>query len=313
MRVLITGGAGFLGSAVANILKQRHHNITVVDNLLYQNDYLRDDIDFKYEDVGDVEKMKRLLDGKDCVIHLAGIVGDAACSCRPDDARGANITSLEILRDHFGGRIIWPSSCSVYGANPYIVNEDSPLNPLSLYAEMKIQGEEILKNKHAFIARLGTLHGVTDRLRTDLVVNGLTFRALTEKKITVFGGRQFRPLLSVLDAARILCDRVEDNISGIYNLVENNYQIIDIVDKIRVFLPQIEVITTPTTYEDSRNYAASNEKFQAVCKLHSKSYTYLGLNNTIGKICDLYWSGRIKNISNPAYSNVLSIQFKEQK
>jgi len=203
MKVLITGVAGLVGHAIVDLLNAiKVHEFLGVDNLLYTDEYLRH-VPFQVGNVGDSEFMVPLLDSykPDAVIHLAGIVGDAACATRPKEAEEANITSIKILRDHIDGRIIFPSSCSVYGTNDDLVTEESTPNPLSLYAEMKLRAEEILEGKNVFIPRLGTLHGVTGRLRNDLVVNVLAIRALVEGKILVFGGEQYRPLLHVRDFA----------------------------------------------------------------------------------------------------------------
>ena len=230
MKILILGGAGLVGSALVCRLQQcSFHEIMVVDNLLYEADYLLN-VPFRGGDVADENFMKSILKRfePEVVVHLAGIVGDGACATRPTEAWSVNVDSVQILRDNFDGRILFPSSCSVYGVNDDLVTEESPLNPLSSYANMKIKAEEILEGANAFIPRLGTLHGVSGRLRNDLVVNVLTIRAMLDGKINVFGGDQYRPLLHVTDLVDVLFSHIVSKVTGIYNLVENNYKISEI-------------------------------------------------------------------------------------
>ncbi len=326
MNILITGGLGLVGTEVLKELKECHvhqlrheHTLVVVDNMLYTNDFLDDSIIFKGGDAGDSEFMVELLKkyNFDVVIHLAGIVGDAACGHRPDEARRANLDSLKILRDNFDGRIIWPSSCSVYGANDNVVTEESPFNPLSLYAEMKVQGEQILKDRpNTVILRLGTLHGVTGRFRNDLVVHILTVRALLEKQMSVFGGDQYRPLLHVNDlACAIVYDLLNPtifgykNITGTFNLVENNYKILDIAKIIQTEIPDALIKITEMPFEDKRNYKASAKKAKKTWNFEPKN----SIIQTVRDIKRIYTEGRIKDFSHIKYSNILALKFGDNK
>lgn len=310
MRILVLGGAGLVGHAVVDILNSiRIHEFWVVDNLLYTDEYLRH-VPFQAGNVGDPKFMAPLLANykPDTVIHLAGIVGDAACAARPKEAEEANITSIKILRDYFGGRIIFPSSCSVYGANNNIVTEKSVPNPLSLYAEMKLRAEEILKDKNALIFRLGTLHGVTGRLRNDLVVNVLAIRAIIEGKITVFGGEQYRPLLHVKDLAETIITQLPPRHDGIFNLVENNYKIAELADIVKQVIPATEIEITEMEFEDRRNYRASANKARE-CWGFDPKRTVL---DTVEDIVRIYKEGRIKDFSMIKYSNMLTLQLNQR-
>lgn len=307
---MILGGAGLLGHAVVDLLNSSNvHEFLVVDNLLYADEYLRH-VPFQAGNVGDPRFMVPLLNSykPDAVIHLAGIVGDAACAARPKEAEEANITSVKILRDHyFGGRIIFPSSCSVYGVSDDFVTEESTLNPLSLYAEMKVRAEEILKDKNAFIPRLGTLHGVTGRLRNDLVVNVLAIRAMVEGKITVFGGEQYRPLLHVRDLAEVIVAQLPRKYTGIFNLVENNYKIAEIAEIVKQVIPNTEIEITEMEFEDRRNYRASAVK----AKKYWGFEPSLTVCDTVEDIARIYNEGRIKDFSMLKYSNMLAIQLRK--
>ncbi|KKN00652.1 hypothetical protein LCGC14_1135640 [marine sediment metagenome] len=307
MRVLILGGAGLVGHALVDLLNNSGvHEFLVVDNLLYTDEYLRH-VPFQAGNVGDPKFMVPLLDDykPEVVVHLAGIVGDAACASRPKEAEEANVTSVKILRDHFDGRIIFPSSCSVYGANADIVTEESAINPLSLYAEMKLRAEEILKDKDALILRLGTLHGVTGRLRNDLVVNVLAIRAMVEGKITVFGGEQYRPLLHVRNLAETIVMQLPREYKGIFNLVENNYKIAELADIVKQVIPDTEIELTEMEFEDRRNYRASAGKAKQYWGFDPK----LKVSDTVEDIVRIYNEGRIKDFSNIRYSNMIALQF----
>jgi len=311
MKVLVTGGAGLVGHAVVDELMHiGDYEFLVVDNLLYADEYLCN-IPFQAGNVGDPKFMIPLLEKykPDAVIHLAGIVGDAACAARPKEAEEANITSVKILRDHFDGRIIFPSSCSVYGANNNIVTEEFSPNPLSLYAEMKLRAEEILKDKNVFIPRLGTLHGVTGRLRNDLVVNVLAIRAMVEGKISVFGGEQYRPLLHVEDLAQVMVMQLHHKYTGIFNLVENNYKISELANIVKQVIPDIEIETTEMEFEDRRNYKASAEKAKK-CWGFDPTLTIV---DTVEDIVKIYNEGRIKDFSMIKYSNMLTLQLNKKE
>jgi len=326
MNILITGGLGLVGTEIIKEFKKLHvhqlkdeYTLVVVDNMLYTNDFLDDSIIFKRGDVGDYKFITELLKkyNFDVIIHLAGIVGDAACGHRPNEAKRANLDSLKILRDNFDGRIIWPSSCSVYGANDNIVTEESPFNPLSLYAEMKIQGEQILKDRpNTVILRLGTLHGVTGRFRSDLVVHILTVRALLEKQISVFGGDQYRPLLHVNDLTQtIVYDLLNptifgrQNITGTFNLVENNYKILDIAKIIQTEIPNALIKIVEMSFEDKRNYKVSAKKAKNTWGFSPKG----SIIQTVQDIKRIYTEGRVKDFSHIKYSNILALKFKEKK
>lgn len=311
MKILVTGGAGLVGHAVVDILKQiKVHKFLVVDNLLYTDEYLRN-VAFQAGNVGDLKFMAPLLKNykPDAVIHLAGIVGDAACAARPKEAEEANVISVKILRDHFDGRIIFPSSCSVYGANDNLVTEESAPNPLSLYAAMKLRAEKILEGKDVFIPRLGTLHGVTGRLRNDLVVNMLAIRAVIEGRITVFGGEQYRPLLHVKDLAEVIVMQLSQQHTGIFNLVENNYKITTLANIVKQVIPSIEIKTTKMEFEDRRNYRASASKAKKCWGFDPK----LTVFDTVEDIVRIYNEGRIKDFSMIKYSNMSTLQLKAEK
>ena len=265
MKVLVVGGAGYVGGAVTDLLQQsRQHMVSVYDSLLYEESY-RKPISFYRGDVRDRARLLPHLQWADAVIWLAAVVGDAACALDPVAAREVNEEAVRWLDDNFRGRIVFLSTCSVYGAADTELNEDSPTNPLSVYAMTKLAAESHLHHANAIIFRLGTLFGLSDtysRVRFDLVVNTLTQRAHRDGKITVFGGEQYRPLLHVRDAAQAVVRALDQLHAGVFNLSRANWSISDLSRLVQVEFPGLMVERTPQHFEDHRNYRVSSEKAQ---------------------------------------------------
>ena len=168
---------------------------------------------------------------------MAALVGDGACSINPDLTDEINYQTLRRLCKVYNKRIVFISTCSVYGAQQGILSETSSVNPLSHYASSKLKCENLLKNKNSIIFRLGTLFGVSDnysRIRMDLVVNTLSAKAFFEKKMSVFGGEQYRPLLHVKDVARAIEIAIRSK-KGVFNLSYKNMRIIDIAKEIQKY------------------------------------------------------------------------------
>ena len=260
--ILIVGGAGYVGGAITDLIQQSNYNVRVYDALLYEDSF-RKPVDFVYGDVRDHEKLVPHLKWADAVVWLAAIVGDGACQLNPELTRSINQDSVAWLADNYNGRIVFMSTCSVYGAQNNELNEQSGTNPLSLYAETKLNAEKFLKHKNAIIFRLGTLFGVGDlysRIRLDLVVNILTVRAHNEGKISVFGGDQFRPLLHVKDVARAVHMNLDSEYKGVFNLARQNVRISDLAYQVRMHFPDMIIETTDMPFQDTRNYRVSAKK-----------------------------------------------------
>ena len=227
--VLVTGGAGYVGGALTDRLLMTDHDVRVFDSLLYEECY-RKPVPFVLGDVRDPEALQPHLDWADVVVWLAALVGDPACSLNPELALSLNRDSIRYLIDHFDGRILFPSTCSVYGAADGMLEEGSPVKPLSIYAESKLEAEAILEGRDAMSFRLGTLFGISDtysRIRMDLVVNVLTARAHKHGQISVFGGEQYRPLLHVSDVAEAITQNIDTDHTGVFNLHNVNMRITD--------------------------------------------------------------------------------------
>lgn len=287
MNVLVVGGAGYIGGAVTDLLT----NELVYDNLLFEHEY-RKESDFILGDVRDREKLKPQLDWADAVIWLAGIVGDGACAVNPELTYTVNTESVKWLSENFDGRIVFPSTCSVYGAQDGLLDENSPTNPLSIYASSKLDAEQFLKWKNACIFRLGTVFGVSDvfsRIRLDLVVNTMTAKAMTTGKLQVFGGEQWRPLIHVKDVARAMVSALSTDERGIKNLCFKNMRMVDLANRV-ASLTNAEVQTVDMKYEDQRNY-----------RVVETLRTGRDIDTGIAEIMDVM--PRIKDSNNPRYSN----------
>lgn len=302
-KILIVGGAGYVGSAITQLLKLYYYDQTVLDNLIYEDRYLNE-IPFIYGDVRDPEIYKDL-DKYNTIIWLAGIVGDGACAIDPVETRAINVDSVKKLVDNYKGKIIFPSTCSVYGMNNELLDESSPTNPLSLYAETKLEAEKYIVQNHNnyVIFRLGTLFGMGDtysRIRLDLVANVLACRAARGEKLTVYGGQQWRPLLHVKDVATATLQAIDGLIPiGVYNLSMKNYNISELAKKVVEICPGSEVELVDIKFEDARNYRVSSEKIKDAGWAPSYS-----LEDGIKEIVDTIKQNRIKNVNNSIYSNV---------
>jgi len=299
--VLVVGGAGYVGGAVTDLLMGGEHNVRVYDSLLYEEEY-RKPVDFVFADVRDIACLKPQLQWADVVVWLAAIVGDGACAADPELTAEVNEGSVAWLARNFDRRIIFISTCSVYGAADGILDEDSALNPLSLYARTKLNAEKHLADSPAVIFRLGTLFGVSDahsRIRMDLVVNTLTAKAFFHRRISVFGGDQYRPLLHVKDVADAIVTSLKTSYTGIFNLHKVNMRIFDLAEHVRRHFPDLEIRRTDVKFQDNRNYQVSSEK-----AIHSFGFKpHYTVDEGVGEVKALLVEGRIKNMNSPRYSN----------
>jgi len=303
MKILVVGGCGYIGGAVTDQLMDTDHQFRVYDSLLYEETY-RKDVGFVYGDIRDHDRLLPNLNWADAVVWLAALVGDGACEINPEVSVEINQDSVAWLVQNFDGRIIFTSTCSVYGAQDGELIEDSPTNPLSVYAVTKLAAENYLHGKNAIIFRLGTLFGVSDqfaRIRLDLVVNVLTAKAALENRLTVFGGEQFRPLLHVKDVAMAIVENLDSRHTGVYNLHRQNVRIIDLAYQVRNHFPDAELITTEMKFQDARNYRVSSEKAKTDWGWKPEHSIDAG----ISEIAQLIKTRRLKDVSNPRYTNQL--------
>lgn len=300
MKVLIVGGAGYVGGGIVDLLS-KENEVTVYDSLIYENSY-RKNVDFIFGDIRDYKKINNVLDQYDAVIWLAALVGDGACAINPALTHEINSETVKNLAKNFKGKIVFLSTCSVYGAQEGILDESSEVNPLSEYASSKLIAEKYLADSDSIIFRLGTLFGIGDkfsRIRLDLVVNILTTKAYIDKKMSVFGGEQWRPLLHVKDVANAIAHTLDTQTNGVFNLHYKNFKIIEIANEIKNKISDVEIETTPLPFQDARNYQVSSDKLKDATGFQAT----VDLTQGINEMYELISSNRIKDINDPRYSN----------
>ena len=232
------------------------------------------------------------------------MVGDGACAINPELTTELNYNCFKWFVDRYKKKIVFTSTCSVYGLNNDLLDEDATPNPLSVYAETKLQAERYLINNHNnnVVFRLGTLYGIGDlfsRVRLDLVLNVLSKKAAHSEKLSVFGGEQWRPLLHVKDVAHATRYCLENNINGLYNLSSKNYTIKQLAEEIQKIKPNTEVVYSDIQFEDLRNYKVKNDRF-----LNTGFVTFININKGISEIIKLFEEKRINDPNDPVYSNV---------
>lgn len=301
-RVLVVGGAGYIGGSVTDSLNAQKVPFTVYDNLTYESQYLKP-VNFLYGDVRDTNKLMSLLPGFTHVIWLAAIVGDGACTIQPNITKQVNQGAVDWLSHNFTGRIIFTSTCSVYGANASPVTEDSPTNPLSLYAQTKLEAEKHLNSNNALVFRLGTAYGLSDtysRIRMDLAINYMTMNAVKNKQLTIFGGKQWRPFIHVKDIGEVITNNLDSRATGIYNLATTNSTILEIGEEIRK-VTNCNISITDQKFQDNRNYNAVITKglHDGVFSTKTKHTISYGIK----EVYELISSHRIRNPELELYSN----------
>lgn len=317
--VLVIGGAGYIGSALLPKLLDKGYRVRLVDLLLFGEAPIADVKDHPHleimkADFRQIDSIVEAMRDIDAVIHLGAIVGDPACALDEDLTVEINLMATrmiaEVAKGHGVERFIFASTCSVYGASDKILDENSELNPVSLYARSKIASERVLMKMiddrfAPVILRYSTIYGLSGRTRFDLVVNLLTAKAITEGEITVFGGNQWRPFLHVDDAAlaiyNVLRAPLEKVKGQTFNVGsdEQNYQISDIGELIHKIIPRSKVINMGND-SDARNYKVSFQKIRKEIEFLPKWSVEKGIR----QVYDAFKDGKVRDYKATQYSNV---------
>lgn len=284
MRILVTGGAGYLGTVTVQTLLDAGHEVRVLDSLIHGDapaHHLlgRSRFELLRGDVRDPVAVERALRDANAVVHLAAIVGDPACAKEPDVARAINLeasTALFEAAKRAGlSRFLFASTCSNYGKMAETTTpatEDHPLRPVSLYAELKVAVEQrLLAEQESSIAvtvlRFATLYGLSPRMRFDLTVNEFTLELARGNRLTVFGEQFWRPYVHVRDAARAIHLALEspETKGSVLNVGDTteNYRKLDLVTMIREAVPEGQVDFVHRT-EDPRDYKVAFERIHEV-------------------------------------------------
>ena len=282
--ILVTGGAGYIGTALIPLLLEEGHNVVVFDNLMQGGNQLLPFLRHKNFDFvkGDITIKSELADAvkdKDIIIHLAAIVGFPACENNPELATSVNVTGTKNLIDVTTSEqvILYGSTGSNYGKVEDICTEETPLNPLSLYAETKTEAERMLLDRGNVIAhRFATAFGVSPRLRLDLLVNDFTNKCLRDGYLVVYESGFMRTFIHVSDIARsfiFAINNLDIMIDNVYNVGDNNmnYSKADICNMIKERTGAFIHFEEIGSDADQRNYTVSYEKIQK-----------LGYRTTIG-------------------------------
>jgi nucleoside-diphosphate-sugar epimerase len=271
--VLVIGGAGFVGSVLVRKLLDHGYQVTVMDALVYGDEGMRDLYDrpgfaVVQGDVREEAAIAKATAQADAIVHLGALVGDPACALDEQLTLEINLeatrTVAEMARERGIRRMIFASSCSLYGASEAMLDEQSPLDPLSVYARSKMKSEELVlaladTEFAPVVLRFGTFYGLSPRPRFDIVVNLLVAKAVTEGEISVLGGSQWRPFLHVDDGARAImrCLEVpEEQIRGqLFNVGsdEQNFTVGQIGEAIAALIPHARVVYQPAV-DDEANY-----------------------------------------------------------
>jgi nucleoside-diphosphate-sugar epimerase len=321
--VLVTGGAGYIGSHLVRKLLQRGYRVRVLDKFLYGEHgvaELRDDPNFelRYGDICNIRDVVQAVNGVRAVVALAALVGDAACDLDPREALTTNFEAtrclLESCREAEVERLVFASSCSVYGANGSdLLRENSHLNPVSLYARTRIMSEEVLLQEHGgvevVILRLATVCGLSPRMRFDLMVNTITARASVEGRVRIVGASQWRPHIHVQDAAEAFLRSVEAPSSvaadGIFNVggEEQNFTVGQIAEKVVEQIPGT-VVEYFDRIEDRRSYRVSFDRIRDSLGFEPART----VDDAIREVRTVLQSGAVRNYGDEVYHNVKQLQ-----
>jgi nucleoside-diphosphate-sugar epimerase len=320
LRILTTGGAGYIGAVLTPKLLAAGHRVTVLDALVFGDAPLasvkgKDDFRLVCGDLRDRELVSRVLqEGRfDAVIHLAAISNDPSSELDPELTREVNLDAVEFLMREAKrsgvSRLLYASSASVYGIKEEEeVTEDLDLEPITIYARYKAEGEKILNGLvdeefSGVSVRAATVCGYSPRMRFDLTINILTEHAVTKGRIRVFGGRQQRPNIHIRDLTDFyqrLLDAPADLIRGeAFNVSYSNASVGELAEMIRSEVdPELPIEVVPT--DDQRSYRLSTGKLRGVLGFVPPT----SLKDAVGEVAAALRDGRIAEPDAPLYRNV---------
>jgi nucleoside-diphosphate-sugar epimerase len=275
-KVLITGGAGYLGSTLTEILLAKGYQVTVLDSLVYKQLSLTSfcyNKNFKLVvgDVRDYQLLSDLVEANDIIIPLAAIVGMPACKKDPDLTVAINYQQIDDIIAYMRSsqKLLVPNTNSQYGSSDTIITEESPFNPLSLYAQTKCDAEKaVLDSGNGISLRLATVFGVSYRQRMDLLVNDFTYRAFTDEFLVLFESHFLRNYVHVRDVANAFVHLIENyqtcnNNAFNVGLTSANMSKLQLAQKIKEYVPSLVIIEEQFKEDfDKRNYIVSNEKLE---------------------------------------------------
>jgi nucleoside-diphosphate-sugar epimerase len=278
MKILITGGAGYIGSILTPHLLSLGHEVTVLDSLIYGQAPLLDScinkhFDFVYGDARDERVLQPLLSKADCILPLAALVGAPACTRDAVGAKTINrdaVVLISRIRSK-AQRVLLPTTNSGYGIGQEGVacTEDTPLRPISLYGTTKVEAEKVLLDSgEAVTFRLATVFGASPRMRLDLLVNDFVYRAVNDRAVVLFEAHFKRNYIHIRDVARVFAHGIEkyDTMKGrAYNvgLSEANLSKLELCQAIQKHIPDFVFSESQIGEDpDKRNYVVSNSRIE---------------------------------------------------
>lgn len=317
-RVCVVGGAGFLGSILVELLLDAGHEVTVLDAFLYGDDGIRHllggpGLSLVPGDLRDIASTVHAFRHADAVVHLGALVGDPACDINEqltlEINRDATVKAAAIARGLGISRFVFASTCSVYGASSGDLHEDSPLEPISVYARSKVESEQLLlaQSGHGFwptVLRFGTLYGRSARERFDLVVNLLTAQAVTAGEITVFGGSQWRPFVHVRDGADAILQCLRAPVDAVGGRVFNvgaddqNHTVAQIAEIIATVVPGVRVNVAPAAAQEA-DYRVSFARIRSAIGCVPRRTVADG----VAEIAESIAHGNVQDFTDARYSN----------
>lgn len=316
--VLVVGGAGYIGSILTRQLLDAGYRVRVLDLELFGTKSLADVLEHPRLEVmkGDfrnIEDAARALRGMDAVCHLAAIVGDPACALDRETTIAVNYAAAKMMaqlaKANGVTKFVFASTCSVYGDSEDIMSETSPLNPVSLYATTKIDAERALLDTadadfQPTILRFATAYGWSHRPRFDLVANLFSAQAVTDKKIRVFNGEQWRPFVHTRDIARACVLTLEAPLAKVGGQIFNvgdesqNYTLTQLGQIVAQSCPGIEVEEVRNG-DDARNYRVNFSKIRRTLGFRASIDLVDGVQEMVDAVC----GGHVSNWREPIYSN----------
>lgn len=299
---LIVGGLGYIGRVIYRLLKKNNVNVDILDANIF---HFLDVPSFIKCDIRDKNELEKYISKYDIIINLACLVGDPACLTNTKLATDINYfgsKNVIELSKKYKKYLIHFSTCSVYGSqfNKILTEEDEGF-PIDFYGQLKFFQEKFVREtylENSLIVRLGTVYGMSPRMRYDLVVNKFMGEAIINKEITVFGGDQERPFIHIEDIAEGIFYLANKKMKGIFNLKGENYSIKNVANTIGKYTKC--KINVSTDIVDKRNYMVSNKKLEKAgykCKYNLESF-----------IKSVIEDNSISDIDNVVYSNVKLIQ-----
>lgn len=321
--VLVIGGGGYVGSGLLEKLLRSGYKVRLLDLFMFGKEPISTVLHHKNLEVieGDfrhVDKVVRAMHGVDAVVHLGGIVGDPACALDEELTLEMNLYATRLIAECAKGngisRFIFASSCSVYGASDDVLDEQSSLNPVSLYARSKIGSERVLQHLQdeyfrPTILRFGTIYGLSGRTRFDLVVNLLSAKAVKDGKITVFGPDQWRPFVHVDDVAEavyLMLKSPGDIVCGqVFNVGSDsqNCTLGDVGRMVKKVVPSAELIESGSD-GDRRNYRVNFSKINLAVGFKPQWTLEEGIKQVVGRM----ESGAVADYMDSRYSNVKTLK-----